>query len=206
VTLGLPVVRVPVLSKAMAFSVRRFSRWAPPLDEHAAARGTRDAGQHRGRCGDGQRARGRGDQHGHGTVERGSERLAHQQRHHDERDDADENDRDEDLLERRDEALRGGLLGLRLGHHPHHARQRAVPGEPRHLDGQQTLAVHGACEHRGADDLVDGHRFAGDGGLVDGRGAFPHHAVGGDALSRLHEHAIAAQQRLDGHLDLDALA
>jgi hypothetical protein len=38
-TEGWPVVRVPVLSKAMALTRARVSRWTPPSDKNAGARG-----------------------------------------------------------------------------------------------------------------------------------------------------------------------
>lgn len=48
------------------------------------------------------------------------------------------------IFSNRHEALSGRLVGLRFGHHVHHARQRAVPGQFRHLDGEKSLSVDGA--------------------------------------------------------------
>ena len=172
------------------------------LDQHAAARGAGDAGQHRRGGGDGQRARGSRHQHRHGAVKGYGEGETKQRRQHDEQPDSYQHGRHKNTLEAVSKSLGGRFLRLRLGHHFHHARQRALPRQLGHLDDQRALAVDGSGEHLVARLFLHRHGFAGDWRLVHRRGARRHLAVGGDALPGFDDHPVAALQGFDPHFDL----
>ena len=96
------------------------------LDQDTGARRTGDAREDGARGGDGERARTRGDQHGHGAIEAVAERLIDddpgEQQDKGER----QHHRHEDAFEPVREALGRRLLRLGLTHHPNHLGQGGV--------------------------------------------------------------------------------
>ena len=82
-TSGVPSVSVPVLSRRTVFASPEPLDHAAALDDHAGARGPRDAGDERDRGGEDQRARRRDDEHArraHGIAARGPGGAGHEQR------------------------------------------------------------------------------------------------------------------------------
>ena len=76
-----------------------------------------------------------------------------------------------------------------------------------HTHGDHARFVDRAGEHLVAHGLLHRDRFAGDVGLVDGRHAGFHHAVGGDVVAGADHHAFVGHQRsgIDFGLGLAAL-
>ena len=172
------------------------------LEKNAAAGGVRDGGEDRGGRADDERAR-RGDHHdGHGAVKGGGESVAE----HPDRDD-DERGGEKDDAERveffraLEEALRRRLLRLGFLNQRDQLGKRGLSsdlGDP-HLEA--AMLVERAGKKRIARLLVDGHRFAGDGGLVNAAGALDDHPVNRDAFARPDENEIADNEVLDLYVD-----
>ena len=66
------------------------------------------------------------------------------------------------------QALNRGAAALRLGDHCDDLREHRVAADLSARITKPPALVHRAADHRVAGALVDGHRFAGDHGFVDG--------------------------------------
>ena len=201
-----PRVRVPVLSKTTVVMRRVRSRTstllmsmpssAPRPVPTMIAVGV--ARPERARAGD--------DQHGHGRDQAGL-RVAGQQRPAGEGGQGDgDHHRDEHPGDPVGEALDVGLAGLGVLHEPDDLGQGGLGPDRGGSHGQHAAGVHRGAGHRIADRLLDGHRLAGEHGLVDRAGAVDHLAVGGDLLARADAQQVADHYLLDRHHDLLAVA
>ena len=97
---------------------------------------------------------------------------------------------------------RAVLLGL--GQEPDDPAEGGLGPDLVGPDDQAAEAVDRAREGRVALALVDGHRLAGQGRLVDGRPPLDDRAVGGDPLAGPDDDPVADDE--GGRLDLDLLA
>ena len=74
------------------------------------------------------------------------------------------------------------------------------------LDPQQAVAIDRPRDHEVARALLHRAALPGDERLVGVAFAGPHHAIGGEALSRPHDGDVAATQRRGRDVDLRAIA
>ncbi len=192
VTVGLPAVMVPVLSRTTArtpCSVSSASALlnkmlisaprpvptmiatgvARPRDGRGEAQGARTADDHDG---DG---RGEGFVH---VAARGDEP-------HDEGDGGDgEHDGNEHAGDLVGQACDGGLGGVGVLDQADDTREVGVGAHACGAEGKGAGAVDGGGAHGIADALLHRHGLAGQRALVHGRGALQYHAVDGDRLGR----------------------
>ena len=177
------------------------------LEQDAAPGGGGDGAQHR--CGrrDDECARAGGHHERHGAVEGRAEGVAPEdegegdggERH------ADHGER-VGLLEAVDEALRVGLLRLRVLHHRDDAGDGAVGGGLGHAHVERAAAEGCPAEHLVALGFAHGHALAGQRCLVDLAAPAHDHAVERHPVARQHPEHVADGDLLDGYLDPGAVA
>ena len=171
---------------------------AASFEEDAVAGGVGQTGEGGGRGGDHQGAGGGDHQQGDGAVEGVVAGLVAEIHEREEGQDRTGDDRDGvAAFEAVGEALGAALLLLRLFDDRDDAGEGALAGDAGDAHLKRAGGVDGAGVDLVADLLADRHRFAGDRGLVDGGFAFGDGAVGGDALARANEHAIADLELVD---------
>ena len=166
------------------------------LDEDPTSGRTTEAGHHRDRGRDHQRARtGEHQQHQPSVEPVVEAAMPGDHRHHCNEDRHHEHRRCVDGGETVDETLRGGLFGLGFLDRACDPVESAftLGGGDRHLEG--AALVDRAGEHRITDRFGDGDRLAGDRCLVHRARSADDATIQRDAFARLHQ-----DHRIQGHL------
>ncbi len=181
-----------------------FQRGAA-LDQYAQAGGGADGGDHGDRHADGQRARRGGHEHDQGAFDPG-QRIPGQAA-----DEGDGGGEDHDAGHQRlgdavGQALGDALAGLLGLHDGHDLGQGVVRGGGGDLDLEYAGAVDRSRIHALPGFGLDGDRFAGQRGDVQGGAAGADHAVGGQPLAGPYQQHLTQAQLGRVHAHLGAVA
>jgi hypothetical protein len=167
------------------------------LDEHAVAAGASHGGDVGDRDRDHQRTGRGGDEHGRGPQGPFGPVAAHPTTDEEDAGAEGEHRGGVDAGEALHELLAPALLFLGLADEVDDPGQGVGGGGGRRFGDEGPVAVRGAGDDRVAWGLVDGDRLAGDGRLVDRRGAVDDATVGGDVLSGADQEPVADRHGVD---------
>ena len=147
-------------------------------------------------------ARAADDEHGDAARERVAERLPNEHPD-DERNNGDADDgRDEHAGNLIGDLRNRCFRGSGIADHADNLGKRGIFSNARCFAAQEAGLVHGRGGNSIAHGLIDRNALAGEGGFVDGAGAFQDNAVYGDILTGTHDEHIAAANLGNGHGDL----
>ena len=171
-------------------------------DQDAELSTASGADEQRGRRSKAKRAWASDDQHRHGCCERRLDITGRNdpRNERDQRDDDD--DRHEDAGDPIREPLHRRLAPLRLGDEAGHVRELRVCSYAGGSHGQGAIDVDGGTRHGIAGTHLEGHRLPGKQRCVDGALARLDDSVGGNALARADDEAVAHAQGGRGRADL----